>query len=69
MRLPQLLGHLSNWLVEESLNGRVAHDSGSDPAEYVTAVVEALARAGQDALALMAARDSAHDACGGFKTA
>ena len=66
-RLPQLLGQMGAWLQDEHASGRVAHDHGQDPGEYVAAVADALQRASDDAVALAAALDSAHEACSGLK--
>jgi hypothetical protein len=67
-RLPQLFDQMAKWLTGEYAAGRVAHDRGSDPSEYVTAVADALKRAAQDALTLSAALDSAHEASSGLKS-
>jgi hypothetical protein len=48
-RLPQLFGQMAAWLESQHTAGQVAHDSGSDASEYVTAVADALQRASQDA--------------------
>ena len=66
-RLPQLLGQMGAWLQDEHASGRVAHDAGQDPGQYVAAVADALQRASDDAVALAAALDSAHEACGSLK--
>jgi hypothetical protein len=66
-RLPQLFGQMAGWLTGELDSGHVAHDTGGDPSEYVSAITDALTRAGQDATTLSAALDSAHEAASGLK--
>jgi hypothetical protein len=66
-RLPQLFGQMGRWLADEHRAGRVAHDRGRDPGEYVQAVVDALGRASEDATTLSASLDTAHEMSGGLK--
>jgi hypothetical protein len=66
-RLPQAFRQMASWLIDQHAAGRVGHDSGGDVGEYVTAVVEALQRASDDAVTLGAALDSAHEGSSGLK--
>jgi hypothetical protein len=49
--------------------GRMAHDCGADPGEYVAELVQAVRLASNAAAELGEHLDSAHCACGGFKGA
>jgi hypothetical protein len=66
-RMPQLFAQMARWLEAEHAAGRVAHDRGGDPGEYVAAVVDALGRAGDDATTLGASLDTAHEMSSGLK--
>ena len=66
-RMPQLFAQMARWLEAEHAAGRIAHDSGGDPDEYVAAVVDALGRAGEDATTLEASLDTAHEMSSGLK--
>ena len=66
-RMPQLFDQMGHWLAAEYAAGRVAHDHGGDAEEWVQAVVDALARAGEDATTLGASLDTAHEMSGGLK--
>ena len=66
-RMPQLFAQMARWLEAEHAAGRVAHDRGEDPDEYVAAVVDALGRAGDDAVTLGASLDTAHEMSSGLK--
>jgi hypothetical protein len=56
-------------LKPNTLPGLVAHDEGADASEYVAAVVEALPRASDDAVAPGAALYNAYEASSGLKAA
>lgn len=66
-RMPQLFDQMGRWLAAEHRAGRVAHDRGQDPSEYVDAVADALRRAGEDATTLAASLDTAHEMSSGLK--
>ena len=66
-RLPQLFDQMGRWLVAEHRTGRVAHDRGGDPGEYVQAIVDALGRASEDATTLGASLETAHEMSAGLK--
>jgi hypothetical protein len=66
-RLPQLFDQMGRWLAAEYAAGRIAHDRGGDPGEYVAAVVDALGRASEDATTLSASLDTAHEMSGGLQ--
>jgi hypothetical protein len=66
-RLPQLLDQMARWLTAEHDAGRVAHDQGADVDEYVSAVVDALGRAREDAVTLGASLGTAHEMSAGLK--
>lgn len=53
--LPQLCEQLARFLVIQHEDGLLAHDSGLDPDDSVTEVIEALAAAGQAADMMTAA--------------
>jgi hypothetical protein len=53
--LPQLCEHLARFLVIQHEDGQLAHESGLDPDDSVTEVIEALAAAGQAADMMTAA--------------
>lgn len=63
--LPQLCEQLARFLVIQHEDGQLRHDSGQDPDDAVTEVIEALAAAGQAAdmmtAALTEARSSSSD--------
>lgn len=53
--LPQLCEQLARFLVVQHEDGQLRHDSGLDPDDTVTEVIEALAAAGQAADMMTAA--------------
>lgn len=53
--LPQLCEQLARFLVVQHEDGQLAHESGLDPDDSVTEVIEALAAAGQAADMMTAA--------------
>jgi hypothetical protein len=59
----------SRWLEAQHSAGLVAHDEGAGASEYVAAVVEALPRASDDAVAPGAALFNAHEASSDQKAA
>src|SRR6516162_6410311 len=64
--LPQLCEQLARFLVIKHEDGQLAHDSGADPDDLVTEVIEALAAAGQAADMMTAALTEARGATAGL---
>jgi hypothetical protein len=60
--LPQLCEQLARFLVIKHEDGELAHDSGMNPDDLVTEVIEALAAAGQAADMMTAALSEARTA-------
>ncbi len=68
-RLPQLFAQLSRWLEQQVAAGRVAHDSGADPGDYVARLTQALTLASNAATMLGEQLNAAHSSCSGLKAA
>ena len=67
--LPQLCEQLARFLVIQHEDGQLAHESGQDPDDSVTEIIEALTAAGQAADMMTAALGEARRATDGLTAA